>query len=72
MSPTIVAQKAQKLLSQWPKVCKCCGTAYNPASWAIRPLGFTMRDTFATQEARHCTCGSTLVVLREIHDLAEE
>lgn len=73
-------EKAKRLAAQWPKRCGC-GLRYDRRaaeqakgvlSWQALPFGYDYRDEYATQEARHCSCGSTLVILTEIHDLAAE
>lgn len=60
-----------KIASQWPKKCGC-GRTYEVESWNDLPFAYNYTDAFATQEARHCLCGSTLAVNVEIHDLSEE
>lgn len=80
--------KAAKLAAQWPKVCGCGRIYEKEETpWAMRlvlghfgpipkwealPFAYPYTDAFAVQEARHCPCGSTLVVLLEILDLNQE
>lgn len=62
-----------RLKQQWPKQCRCCKTIYDSVGeWGRLVFAYTYTDAFATQEARHCACGSTLVIYTEIHNLAEE
>lgn len=77
-------EKARRLEAQWPKECGCGrvyfrdveqGKALSPGGgylWSSLPFAYPHKDAYATQEARHCPCGSTLVILTEIHDLKEE
>jgi hypothetical protein len=70
----IAARKVKILGSQFGaggKRCGC-GARYDAESWKALPLGYVNRDAYATQEARHCRCGSTLVILTAIHDLGAE
>lgn len=72
-------RKAAKIASQWPKKCGC-GRVYdrrvNRADgvllWRDLPFAYNYTDAYATQEARHCACGSTIVVNIAIHDLTME
>lgn len=64
--------KTLKLSSQWPKRCNCCQATYLPGAWDRLPFAYKYTDEFATQEARHCACKTTLVVNTEIHDLSAE
>lgn len=76
--------KSKKLATQWPKRCGC-GRVYDrrrnfrntptkatPTVWGELPFAYNYTDAFATQEARHCLCGSTIVVNVAIHDLSKE
>lgn len=83
----VSAEKARRLAAQWPKRC-ACGRSYRaPGSqvtpveslWESLPLAKSpngpsgsYRDAYATHQMRNCHCGSTLVVLTEIHDLEAE
>jgi hypothetical protein len=74
--------KAAKLREQWPKRCGCGRTyvrtprdpreADGARVWASLPFGYARRDEYASAEARHCVCGSTLEIYTQIHDLSAE
>lgn len=71
-SSAVLREKARRLSSQWPKRCRCCDATYAPLDWVALPFGYVAPDDYATLEARHCGCGSTLAVYLAIHDLAAE
>ncbi len=69
---------SERLAAEFPKRCGCgreyCGPTSSelPLSWDMLPLAYHYTDDFATQEARHCVCLSTITVLIAIHDLGAE
>lgn len=65
-------QIAERLAKQWPKKCGCGAVYIGPHAWALLPFGYERQDAFSKQEARHCRCGSTLVIDVQIFDLDEE
>lgn len=78
----IAAEKTKRLAEQWPKAHIHAGGYTDPngervvhlmpGDWDKLPFAYKHTDAYCTQEARNCPCGSTLVVMTEIHDLAEE
>lgn len=68
-----------RLKAEWPKTCNSCLARYTPASWQALTLATNHNapdgkytDAFGTFEMRNCTCGTTLVVLTQVHDLGAE
>lgn len=64
-------EKTRRLAAQWPKKCGC-GATYQPGQWDKLPKAYPRSDEYSTNEARHCGCGSTLEVMRGIHNLEAE
>jgi aerobic-type carbon monoxide dehydrogenase small subunit (CoxS/CutS family) len=72
-------QTTDRLQGQWPKRHTHAAGYFAPgtvqitrAQWKRLPFAYRHTDAFCTMEARHCRCGSTLVVLTAIHDPTEE
>lgn len=67
-------RKAEELIQgQWPKVCACGrsywrGGARVPEWWTDLPFRYQRTDSFSTNEARDCHCGSTLEVMLCVHN----
>lgn len=69
--------KQRILESQWPKIHRHSKTEIIEISkedWEKLPLAKRShsKDDFCTLEYRDCSCGSTLAVMTEIHDLSAE
>lgn len=61
-------QKALELIQeQWPKHC-ACGREWWRYEWIDLPFRYQRTDSFSTNEARDCSCGSTLEVMLAIHN----
>jgi hypothetical protein len=80
MNPTeISAEKTKRLAAQWPKKHTHAngfdgGSTIQlmPGDWSKLPIAYIHEDAYCKSEARNCPCGSTLQVMTEINDLAEE
>lgn len=66
------AEIKARLAGQWPKRCGCGRVYAGRHAWNLLAFAYPLDDAFALQEARHCACGSTLVILVQIHDLDQE
>lgn len=77
VAPSEDVEKAAKIASQWPKPHRCRAAAdaviqITEDGWKALDFYNTQTDRFGTYELRNCVCGSTLMVITEIHDLKEE
>lgn len=79
----VAVEKARRIAEQWPKKCGCgreygehpsmTGNAVEPVLyWGALQAAYEQVDAYARFDARHCACGSTLMVITEILNLAEE
>jgi hypothetical protein len=55
------------MISHFPKVCRCCGSAHSESQWDDLPVVGRLDDRDdsldgALLELRNCTCGTTLSV----------
>jgi hypothetical protein len=73
-------RKAARVAQEFPKRCGCCPRVRaDVGEWSHLALAANVRapdgrftDVFATFEMRNCDCGTTLVIVVEVHDLDAE
>ena len=67
LTPEEQQRAVQLIWEQWPKRC-ACGAEYRPTLWGTLPFRYQRTDSFSTNEARDCACGSTLEIMLAVHN----
>lgn len=62
----------KRVAGEFPKRCGCCSAIYLPATWGALTFAYELTDVFGVHEARHCPCGTTLMVVLKVLDLSAE
>lgn len=76
---SVIAAMDKMLAEQWPKqhLCRLSNGELiqkyiTPEEWAKLDFACPFEDEYALGEMRHCTCGSTLLVLTKILDITKQ